>query len=312
MGGKCRGSWPTTAIDLIIMDLMLPDEDGLSLCRKVRARSQVPIIMLTARGEDIDRIVGLEMGADDYMAKPFNPRELLARINAVLRRQASALNASENVGATCFSFDGWRMDFRLRELRNPAGARVALTSAEFDLLRAFCERAGQGAVARSAARIDARPQLRLVRSQHRRAGEPDPSQDRSRPGRRADDQDGALRRLHVHAGGRTDCNGAGVEPPMKRLDVVIPKRISGQIAAIVVISIVVINAILATVFFLNRPDEQQRDRRPEPGQLTALIQMLGSTPKQDRPGMIAMMTRTFPQFDIRPAAPDETLGSQPR
>jgi two-component system OmpR family response regulator len=130
-------------IDLIIMDLMLPDEDGLSLCRKVRGRSQVPIIMLTARGEDIDRIVGLEMGADDYMAKPFNPRELLARINAVLRRQASALNASETIGATCFGFDGWRMDFRLRELRNPAGARVALTSAEFDLLRAFCERAGR-------------------------------------------------------------------------------------------------------------------------------------------------------------------------
>jgi signal transduction histidine kinase len=98
---------------------------------------------------------------------------------------------------------------------------------------------------------------------------------------------------------------------MRRLDVVIPKRISGQIAAIVVISIVVINAILATVFLLNRPDEQQRDLRPEPGQLTALIQTLGGTPKQDRPGMIAMMARTFPQFDIRPAAPDETLVDLP-
>lgn len=130
-------------VDLIIMDVMLPDEDGLSLCRKVRAKSQVPIIMLTARGEDVDRIVGLEMGADDYMVKPFNPRELLARINAVLRRQASALNASANAAATTYGFDGWRMDFRLRELRNPAGARVALTSAEFDLLRAFCERAGR-------------------------------------------------------------------------------------------------------------------------------------------------------------------------
>jgi two-component system OmpR family response regulator len=130
-------------VDLIIMDLMLPDEDGLSLCRKVRAKSQVPIIMLTARGEDIDRIVGLEMGADDYMAKPFNPRELLARINAVLRRQASALNASENAGATSFSFDGWRIDCRLRELRNPEGAHVAMTSAEFDLLRTFCERPGR-------------------------------------------------------------------------------------------------------------------------------------------------------------------------
>ena len=126
-------------VDLLILDLMLPGEDGLSLCRKVRAESQVPIIMLTARGEDVDRILGLEMGADDYLAKPFNPRELLARINAVLRRQAAA----QTVSATALTFLGWRIDFRLRELRNPAGARVAMTSAEFDLLRTFCERPGR-------------------------------------------------------------------------------------------------------------------------------------------------------------------------
>src|SRR3984893_12426598 len=77
-------------VDLLILDVMLPGEEGLSLCRRIRAESQVPIIMLTARGEDVDRILGLEMGADDYLAKPFNPRELLARINAVLRRQAAA------------------------------------------------------------------------------------------------------------------------------------------------------------------------------------------------------------------------------
>ncbi len=130
-------------VDLLILDVMLPGEDGLSLCRKVRAESQMPIIMLTARGEDVDRIVGLEMGADDYLAKPFNPRELLARINAVLRRQAAALNASTTNGATALSFLGWRIDFRLRELRNPAGARIAMTSAEFDLLRTFCERPGR-------------------------------------------------------------------------------------------------------------------------------------------------------------------------
>ena len=126
-------------VDLLILDVMLPGEDGLSLCRKVRAKSQVPIIMLTARGDDIDRILGLEMGADDYLAKPFNPRELLARINAVLRRQA----ASTINGATTLAFLGWRIDFRLRELRNPVGARVAMTSAEFDLLRVFCERPGR-------------------------------------------------------------------------------------------------------------------------------------------------------------------------
>jgi two-component system, OmpR family, response regulator len=130
-------------VDLIILDVMLPGEDGLSLCRKVRGESQVPIIMLTARGEDVDRILGLEMGADDYLAKPFNPRELLARINAVLRRHAAAQTASATNGATALTFLGWRIDLRLRELRNPEGARVAMTSAEFDLLRTFCERPGR-------------------------------------------------------------------------------------------------------------------------------------------------------------------------
>src|SRR3954451_3958542 len=127
-------------VDLLILDVMLPGEDGLSLCRKVRAESQTPIIMLTARGEDVDRILGLEMGADDYLAKPFNPRELLARINAVLRRQAAAQTASATEGATVLSFAGFRIDLRLRELSDPEGARVAMTSAEFDLLRTLGER----------------------------------------------------------------------------------------------------------------------------------------------------------------------------
>ena len=130
-------------VDLLILDVMLPGEDGLSLCRKVRAESQMPIIMLTARGEDVDRILGLEMGADDYLAKPFNPRELLARINAVLRRQAAGRIASATEGASALAFAGWRIDLRLRELRNPGGARVAMTSAEFDLLQTFCERPGR-------------------------------------------------------------------------------------------------------------------------------------------------------------------------
>src|SRR6266403_771336 len=130
-------------VDLLILDVMLPGEDGLSLCRKVRAESQTPIIMLTARGEDSDRIVGLEMGADDYLPKPFNPRELLARIKAVLRRQAAARTASAIEGATALAFLGWRIDIRLRELRDPAGALVAMTSAEFDLLQTFCERPGR-------------------------------------------------------------------------------------------------------------------------------------------------------------------------
>jgi len=130
-------------VDLVVLDVMLPGEDGLSLCRRVRASSPLPIVMLTARGEDVDRILGLEMGADDYLAKPFNPRELLARIRSVLRRQSLAQTASATSGATALGFLGWRIDFRLRELRNPDAALVAMTSAEFDLLQAFCERPGR-------------------------------------------------------------------------------------------------------------------------------------------------------------------------
>src|SRR5919199_5950704 len=118
-------------IDLIVLDLMLPGEDGLSLCRRLRAASSVPIVMLTAKGEEIDRIIGLEMGADDYVAKPFNPRELLARIRAVLRRSA-AVPASAAERSAALGFMGWRLDPALRQLHDPAGARVALTGAEFD------------------------------------------------------------------------------------------------------------------------------------------------------------------------------------
>ena len=129
-------------IDLIVLDLMLPGEDGLSLCRRLRVNSSVPVIILTARGEEFDRILGLEMGADDYLPKPFNPRELLARINAVLRRQSGVLAGSSAPSVTRLRFQGWTIDFRLRELRDPEGAQITLTSAEFDLLQAFCEKPG--------------------------------------------------------------------------------------------------------------------------------------------------------------------------
>ncbi len=130
-------------IDLVVLDLMLPGEDGLSVCKRLRARSHVPIIMLTAKGDEVDRILGLEMGADDYLSKPFNPRELLARIRAVLRRSAiTALNPSAN-GRRTLSFQGWQIDRILRELRNPQGVRVAVTDAEFSLLQVFCERPGR-------------------------------------------------------------------------------------------------------------------------------------------------------------------------
>jgi len=133
----------TNRFDLVVLDLMLPGEDGLSLCRRLRTSSNMPIVMLTAKGEEIDRIIGLEMGADDYLAKPFNPRELLARIRAVLRRAAAAEMAPASRGARVLSFLGWKLDRTLRELRSPDGAKVTVTRAEFDLLYAFCERPGR-------------------------------------------------------------------------------------------------------------------------------------------------------------------------
>ncbi|MBI1203238.1 MAG: response regulator [Rhodopseudomonas sp.] len=125
-------------IDLAILDIMLPGEDGLSLCRRLRASSNLPVIMLTAKSEDIDRIIGLEMGADDYLTKPFNPRELLARIRAVLRRSGGEPTKAPD--GQPLTFDGWRLDPNVRQLLSPEGARVALTGAEFALLLVFCQR----------------------------------------------------------------------------------------------------------------------------------------------------------------------------
>jgi two-component system OmpR family response regulator len=118
--------------DLIVLDVMLPGEDGLSICRRVRAASRVPIIMLTARGEDIDRIIGLEIGADDYMAKPFNPRELVARIKAVLRRNEPAPAAHRRLSAGPLA-----IDLDARSIVHADMGTIDLTGAEFDLLECF-------------------------------------------------------------------------------------------------------------------------------------------------------------------------------
>jgi two-component system OmpR family response regulator len=123
--------------DLIVLDLMLPGEDGLELCRDLRTRSNLPVIMLTARDEETDRIVGLEMGADDYLGKPFNPRELLARIKSVLRRARSLPGNLEPDAAKAYSFAGWTLDVATRNLTAPDGVVVPLSGTEFKLLRAF-------------------------------------------------------------------------------------------------------------------------------------------------------------------------------
>ncbi|WP_293753024.1 response regulator transcription factor [Limnohabitans sp. Rim8] len=125
---------------LVILDVMLPDTDGFTLCQTVRQQSKVPIIMLTASSDDTDRIVGLELGADDYIAKPYNPRELLARIKAVHRR-TNFSNASDKARFLCFS--GFTMDLLERQLTDAEGATVLLTSMDFNLLRFFAEHAGE-------------------------------------------------------------------------------------------------------------------------------------------------------------------------
>jgi len=127
----------TTRPDLIVLDLMLPGADGLELCRDLRSRSNVPVIMLTARGEETDRIVGLEMGADDYLAKPFNPRELLARIKSVLRRSRSLPENLEPEIVRSFRFADWTLDVATRNLTAPDGIVVPLSGTEFKLLRIF-------------------------------------------------------------------------------------------------------------------------------------------------------------------------------
>ena len=124
---------------LVILDVMLPDTDGFTLCREVRQQCAIPIIMLTASADDTDRIVGLELGADDYIAKPYNPRELLARIKAIQRR----MQASTPAGMPRYlKFSGFTMDLVERRLNDRHGARVLLTSMDFNLLRLFVEHAG--------------------------------------------------------------------------------------------------------------------------------------------------------------------------
>jgi len=136
-GKGMRAAMSAASPDVVVLDLMLPGEDGLSLCRDLRARGNVPVIMLTARGEETDRIVGLELGADDYVPKPFNPRELLARVKSVLRRARSLPDNLEPEKASAFRFAGWTLDVATRNLTAPDGVVVPLSGTEFGLLRAL-------------------------------------------------------------------------------------------------------------------------------------------------------------------------------
>jgi two-component system OmpR family response regulator len=138
-GRGMRAALDTGHFDLVVLDLMLPGEDGLTLCRALRAHSNVPVIMLTARTEETDRIVGLEMGADDYVPKPFNPRELLARIKAVLRRTQALPPLPDRPEARHLRFAGWMLDLARRQLISPADVVVPLSGGEYRLLRIFLD-----------------------------------------------------------------------------------------------------------------------------------------------------------------------------
>jgi two-component system OmpR family response regulator len=146
-GSGMRRALAEAHFDVIILDLMLPGEDGLELCRQLRSTSDIPILMLTARCEPTDRIIGLELGADDYMAKPFEPRELVARIQSILRRVRDDRDGSrgeqrqdKDQQRLSIRFDGWRLDSVLRQLQSPEGLVVPLSNAEFRLLWVFLER----------------------------------------------------------------------------------------------------------------------------------------------------------------------------
>jgi two-component system OmpR family response regulator len=136
-GRAMREALESSRPDIVVLDLMLPGDDGLTLCRDLRARSNLPVIMLTARAEEVDRIVGLEMGADDYLAKPFSPRELLARMKSLLRRARTL--AAPRAEAREARFAGWTLDLVARQLVAPDGVVVALSGAEFRLLAVFVE-----------------------------------------------------------------------------------------------------------------------------------------------------------------------------
>ena len=139
-GPEMRRLLKGNAFDLVVLDIMMPGEDGLSLCRMLRETTDIPVILLTAMVEETDRVVGLEIGADDYVTKPFSPRELLARIRAVLRRTQTMPNIRDVTPAKRYRFDGWQLDAGRRELIGSDNVAVPLSSAEFRLLVVFLQR----------------------------------------------------------------------------------------------------------------------------------------------------------------------------
>ena len=216
-GAAMRAALARGRHDLVVLDLMLPGEDGLSLCRSLRAHSALPVIMLTARGDEFDRVLGLEMGADDYLAKPFSPRELLARIKTVLRRT----HAQAAPSGTRVRFGGWSLDLAAHRLTDPAGVAVPLSTGEFRLLRVLAEhldrvlsrdRLIDALAGRDASRLD-----RSVTCRQPFAAPPARRRTRAAP-----DPDAAQRGLHARRrAGRIRLSGVRVR--------LLPRSLFGQV-----------------------------------------------------------------------------------
>ena len=196
-GAAMFAAMETGRFNLIVLDIMMPGEDGLSLCRRLRAASKIPVVLLTALTGETDRIVGLEIGADDYICKPFNPRELLARIRAVLRRTGDLADPGGYERPASYEFEGWRIDAVRRTLHNPEGALVELTAGEFDLLLAFAEHPQHVLTRDQLLDLTRGREIPGLRPEYRRAGQQAAAEDRSRPAGPGVHQDRAERRLRI-------------------------------------------------------------------------------------------------------------------
>ena len=221
-------------VDLVLLDIMLPGEDGLSICRRIRMTQAIPIIMLTALSEEMERVVGLEVGADDYIGKPFSTRELIARIRALLRRSGGDQRFSL-ASSQVLVFDGWEIDPATRQVRSPRGVHVQLTSAEFDLLARLLPQSQSRAVSRAAPGADPWRACGADRAKRRRACEPHQAEDRARSSRSRTDQDRPARGLHFH--------GEGLGQMKVSPEVLLPRTICWQIIAFAALSLVLGNAI---------------------------------------------------------------------
>ena len=188
-------------VDLVLLDIQLPGDDGLSLARQLRAVSDIGIIILTGRGETVDRIIGLEMGADDYLPKPFHLRELLARVKSVLRR-ASARGEAGKAPPQSAVFNGWKLDLTSRELMAPSGEEVRLTTGEFDLLAAFVGNANQVLSRDRLLDLARNREVGTVRPDHRRPGRSAAQEAGRRPAESEPDQDRARVGLYLYRVGR--------------------------------------------------------------------------------------------------------------